>query len=280
MTQWRLLLLKTVGILIRPDFTAGLEAAREIVSYLERKKVRILLPPHLATALKRSDLASEIENFHADFVITLGGDGTTLYAARHLPPKVPILPVNLESFGFLSECEAHEVETRLNQVLGGELVVQETPRLGIWLGKKQLAAVANEAAIFPRDKGRPAPMKVELGDSNEFEFRADGFIIATPMGSTGHALSLGGPILDPQLQALLLIAVAPLRRGFHPLIVPDNYKVHIHFQRAGQLYGDGDHIIDFSEATRFSIAKIDQPLRILRRPSQFYSRLKTKLLRC
>jgi NAD+ kinase len=269
-----------VGILVRPDFTAGLEAAREIVSYLEGKKVRILLPPHLATALKRSDLDSAIESFRADFVIALGGDGTTLYAARHLPPTVPILPVNLESFGFLSECEAHEVETRLDQVLGGELVVQETPRLGIRLGKKQLAAVANEAAFFPRDKGRPAPIKVKLGDSTEFEFRADGFIIATPMGSTGHALSLGGPILDLQLHALLLIAAAPLRKGFQPLIVPDNHEIHIYLRKAGQLYGDGDHIIDFPEASQFSISKTDQPVRILRRPSHFYSRLKTKLLRC
>lgn len=269
-----------MGLLVRPDFTAGLEAARKIVKYLEERKTQILLPPHLATALKRPELSSAIKDFHADFVITLGGDGTTLYAARHLAPAIPILPVNLESFGFLSECEAHEVEARLDQVFQDELVVHETPRLGIKVGQKQLAAVANEAAFFPSDKGRPAPIKVQLDDNAEFEFRADGFIVATPMGSTGHALSLGGPILDLQLHALLLIAAGPLRKGFHPLIIPDNSEIHIHFMKAGQLYGDGDHIMDFTKSSRFTISKTNQPLRILRRPSHFYARLKTKLLRC
>ena len=272
--------MKTVGLLVRPDFTAGLEAAREIINYLEGRKTRILLPSHLATALKRPKLSSALENFHADFVIALGGDGTTLYAAHHIPPTVPILPVNLESFGFLSECEAHEVEARLDQVLGGELVVQETPRLGIKKGQKQLAAVVNEATFFPQDKGRPVPISVQLGDHVEFQFRADGFIIATPMGSTGHAFSVGGPVLDLHLQALLLIAPAPLRQSFHPLVVPDTSTIHIRFGKAGQLYGDGDHIVDFPESSKFTLSKTDQPLRILRRPSHFYARVKTKLFRC
>ena len=272
--------MKTVGILVRPDFTAGLKVAGELITYLEKRKIRILLPSHLANALKRSELDCAIEDFHADFVISLGGDGTTLYAARHLPPSVPILPVNLESFGFLSECEAQEAEARLDQVLRGELVVQKTPRLGIKQEQKQLAAVVNEAAFFPRDKGRPTPIRVQIGDFAEFEFRADGFVVATPMGSTGHAFSLGGPILDLQLQALLLIAAAPLRKGFHPLVIPDANETTIHFEKAGQLYGDGDHIMDFPESSRFTIYKTDQPLGILRRPAQFYARLKTKLLRC
>jgi NAD+ kinase len=272
--------LKTVGLLVRPDFTAGLQVAREIIKHLEGRNIRILLPPHLATALKRSELGSPLKDFQADFVISLGGDGTTLYAARHLPPTIPILPVNLESFGFLSECEAHEVEERLNQALQGELVVQETPRLGLWLGKKQLAVVANEAAFFPNEKGRPATIKVYLESHNEFEFRADGFVIATPMGSTGHALSLGGPILDPQLHALLLIAAAPLRNSFRPLIVPDTNTIRVQIEKSGQLYGDGDHITDFDKSTQFTIANADQPVQILRRPLHFYTRLKTKLLRC
>jgi len=269
-----------VGLLVRPNFTAGLKAAREIINYLEGRKTRILLPSHLATALKRPELSFAIENFHADFVIALGGDGTTLYAAHNMPPAVPILPVNLESFGFLSECEAHEVEARLDQVLNGELIVQETPRLAIKKGGKQLAAVVNEAAFFPQDKGRPVPIRVKLGDHTEFEFRADGFIIATPMGSTGHALSLGGPVLDLQLQALLLIASAPLRNSFTPLVVPDTSTIHIRFEKAGQLYGDGNHFVDFPESSQFTISKTNQPLRILRRPSHFYARVKTKLFRC
>ncbi|MDO8056793.1 MAG: hypothetical protein Q6361_08025, partial [Candidatus Hermodarchaeota archaeon] len=82
------------------------------------------------------------------------------------------------------------------------------------------------------------------------------------------------------LQALLLIAAAPLRKGFHPLVIPDANETTIHFEKAGQLYGDGDHVVDFPESSQFTILKTNQPLRILRRPSHFYARLKTKLFRC
>lgn len=274
------MLMKTVGLLIRPDFEAGLQAARQIIKHLEEMKLKILLPPHLAKALKLAELTCPISEMKADFVITLGGDGTTLYAARHLPSTVPILPVNLESFGFLSECEADEVNNLLNQVLGGELAVQETPRLGVWSKKRRLANVVNEVAFFPAEKGRPVLIRVHLGEAARFDFRADGFVIATPMGSTGHALSLGGPILDLQLDAVLLIAAAPLRNSFRSLVVPNQIEIQVQLDKAGTLYGDGDTITDFAPPDLFVVAKIDQPLRILRRPTQFYTRLQQKLLGC
>ncbi|MFX1491376.1 MAG: NAD(+)/NADH kinase, partial [Promethearchaeota archaeon] len=81
--------MKRVGILTRPDFSSGIEYARQILSYLESRKISVLLLPHIADALNRSELACPSKNMKADFVITLGGDGTTLYAARHLPQHIP-----------------------------------------------------------------------------------------------------------------------------------------------------------------------------------------------
>lgn len=272
--------MKTVGLLTRPDFKVGIEQTHQILSSLEARKLLVRMPTYLAKALKRSELGSSIENMKVDFVMTLGGDGTTLYAARHLPPEVPILPVNLESFGFLAECEIEEVQKLIDDVMTGKLSVQETLRLATFFKKKQFPDAANEVSVFPLEKGRPIQITLQIGESPVFDFRADGFLITTPMGSTGHALSLGGPILTLDLDALLLLPVAPLRFGFHPLIVSSFHELQIRLRKQFQVIIDGDLIDQIPSGEQLIIRKSDTPLRLLRRPSQFYTRLQRKLLRC
>lgn len=272
--------MKIVGILARPDFTSGIQFARQLLAYLETRKIQVLLPSYLAEALGRNELACAPKKMKADFVITLGGDGTTLYAASHLPPAVPLLPVNLESFGFLSECEINEVEALLTEVLAGRLSIQQTPRLASWFKKKRLLDASNEIALFPIDQGRPGTFSVQLDDVAKFTFRADGFLIATPMGSTGHAFSLGGPFLDLQLDGLLLIAAAPLRQGFHPLIIPSESAITVQCDKTANLFIDGDNANEVPPNRPITVKKSNHSLRILRRPSGYYSRLQGKLLRC
>jgi len=272
--------LKIVGLLTRPDFKSGVQFSQQILAYLETKKRTVVIPPHLAKALKRPELARPIKEMKADVVITLGGDGTTLYAAQHLPSDIPLLPVNLESFGFLSECEIQEVEDLLDQVLAGQLAIQETLRLGVWLKKKRLPDAANEAALFPINQGRPTLITVQLNKSTEFEFRANGFLIATPMGSTGHTLSLGGPILDLHLDGILLFAVAPLRHSFLPLIVPTTTTIKVQLGRVANLYIDGEYSTEVNQNIPITVKHSESSLRILRRSSRFYARLQGKLLGC
>ncbi len=272
--------LKTVGILTRPDFDAGISFVRQVLTYLESQKNKVLLPSYLAERLERTDLAQPLNKLKADFVITLGGDGTLLFAARHLSPDIPILPVNLTSFGFLSECEIHEVEMLIDQVLAGKLFVQETPKLAVRFKKKRLPDAANEVSFFTVDQGRPVPTKIQINAGQQFNFQANGFIVATPMGSTGHTLSLGGPILDIRLHAFLLLAVAPLRQGFLPLIIPSSSEITVELGKASNLFIDGDQITEIPPTKPISINQSESTLRILRRPSRFYTRLQGKLLRC
>lgn len=272
--------MKIVGLLARPDFKSGIQYAQQILEYLEEREVKVLLPAHLAEPLHRKELVCSIDKMRADFVITLGGDGTILYVARHLAPKIPILPVNLESFGFLSECEINEVKSLIDEVLSEKLAVQETQRIAAWVKKARLPDAANEIEIFPKRQGRPVPFVVNLGIDSPFRFRADGFIVATPMGSTGHTLSLAGPVLDLHLDAILLMAVAPLRQGFLPLVVPSGIEMTVQIERDGQIFIDGDYVTDVAKNSAITVKKSDHSLRILRRPSRFYVRLQGKLLRC
>lgn len=272
--------MKTVGLLTRPKFKSGLEQARQILSLLEEKGFSVQMTSYLAKALNRPKLSTALADMKVDFTITLGGDGTTLYAARNLPPTVPILPVNLQSFGFLAECEIEEVQKTLDDVIANKLQVHETPRLASRYKKKHFPDAANEVSLFPLEKGRPVRITLQLGETSEFNFHADGLIIATPMGSTGHALSLGGPILGLDLEGFLLMPVAPLRFSFLPLIVPSSIDLQAQLEHSYQVIIDGDQVDELPGSGTIHVCQSKNPLRLLRRPSQFFTRLQRKLLRC
>lgn len=275
-----MIVLKTVGIVVRPDFTAGIEHAQQLLKFLEKKEMTVRIPVHLAKTLKRPGLSCSLAEMQVDVVVTLGGDGTLLFAARNIPPSVPLLPVNLHSFGFLSECEIGEALEFLGEVLDGAVKVQETLRLALWYKDERLPDAANEVSLFPIEPGHPMIIDLQVGENTPITFQASGLIIATPTGSTGHARSLGGPVLDTQLDAFLLIPAAPLRHSFLPLVVPADCAINIEVGKPSHLVIDGDPLIKVPPDTQITIRKSEHPLRILRHPNSFYSRLQRKLLRC
>ncbi|MFX1563543.1 MAG: NAD(+)/NADH kinase [Promethearchaeota archaeon] len=269
-----------MGIVVRPDFSAGIEHAQKLLKLLEKKKMKVLMPVHLAKTLKRPGLGCSLDKMHADFVVTLGGDGTLLFAARSLPPRVPLLPVNLHSFGFLSEGEIEEAMDLIGEVLDEAIEIQETLRFALWYKDERLPDATNEIFLFPVELGHPIVIKLQIGENTPISFQGDGLIIATPTGSTGHARSLGGPVLDSQIDAFLLIPDAPLRHSFLPLIVPAVDPIHIEVEKSAHLVIDGDPLFKVRPNTQVTIRKSEHPLRIFRHKNSFYSRLQRKLLRC
>ncbi len=272
--------MKTIGLVIRPHFPSGIKQARKLLTTLTKKGLTVHLIPHLAKALKRSDLSVSMEQMQADFIITLGGDGTILFAAQHLPPTIPILPINLESFGFLSECEIEDAFSIIDAALSGKLEMQETIRLATQVQQLSYPDAANEVAIFPSRQARPFPFTLYINGEPPIEFRADGIVIATPMGSTGHALSLGGPVVDSRLNAILLVPAAPLRNGFLPLVVSDETVIKVESRKPASLIIDGESLAKIPKNQSIIVRKSEHPLRILRHPSSFCTRLQGKLLRC
>jgi NAD+ kinase len=274
------IILKTVGIAVRPDFPAGIEQARQLLKFLEKKEMTVHIPEHLAKALKRPKLSCPLAEMQVDVVVTLGGDGTLLYAAHNLPHNVPLLPVNLHSFGFLSECEIMEAMDLLSNVLAGVVEIQETLRLSIWHKDEMLPDAVNEVTLFPTEPGHPIIINLQIEENSPITFQADGLIIATPTGSTGHARSLGGPVLDPQLDVFLLIPAAPVRNSFLPLVIPADTTINISVGKEANLVIDGDPFAKILPDTQITIRKSEHPLRVFRHQNSFYSRFQRKLIRC
>ncbi|MFB3785856.1 MAG: NAD(+)/NADH kinase [bacterium] len=182
-------------------------------------------------------LARQAREF--DVVLVLGGDGTILGVARQTAENPrPIMGVNLGGFGFLTAAACHELEQALQCLITGNYRTQNRFFLEARVerpAKEEITCVfhslaLNEALITLSQPGRL--LKLWLGESEEsaLAYRADGIIIATPNGSTGHSLSAGGPILEPHLPALVITPVSPHSLFNRPLVIGGEKELRIWFQ--------------------------------------------------
>jgi NAD+ kinase len=167
-----------------------------------------------------------------DLAISFGGDGTLLYCARLLAGKnIPILAVNLGDFGFITEISKHEWKEALGKFLGGKLEISRRIMLAAQV-RRHGEVVAefmslNDAVV--RTSGTPKIIRLQVFVSGTYigRYRADGVIVATPTGSTAYSMSAGGPILHPEMEALLLIPICPFTLSNRPIVIPYDERVEI-----------------------------------------------------
>jgi len=156
---------------------------------------------------------SEQYPFHGyDFVITMGGDGTVLFAARGCAPlEIPIFPVNFGSFGFIASVQKNEWKKDLDDFLAGKAAIVERSMIRADLergGMRRLTATGlNDIIICGKTAAHTVSFNVSYDDVPLGEMKADGVIISTATGSTAYSASAGGPIIDPGLDALTLTLV-------------------------------------------------------------------------
>ncbi len=211
-----------IGLVCKPvpealRLTVALERA------LRRRGREVLFDETTATALNKRDGLSRgrIAN-EVDLVLVLGGDGTLLSVARAAPSRTPVLGINVGVLGFLAGLRRDEALTRLDEVLRGgfredrrrrlDVTVQDGPHRGTYRALND--AVLNKEAI-----ARISTFSVSVGGEPVSRFRADGVIVATPTGSTAYNLSAGGPILHPQLPAVVVTPICPHTLSQRPLVV-------------------------------------------------------------
>jgi NAD+ kinase len=190
---------------------AGL--AREVCAWLVVRGHKAWLVPEDAEALGLAGLGSDSDPASADLAVTLGGDGTVLRAAQ-LVDGVPILSVNVGLLGYLTEVEPVDVTEALERWLAGDFLMEGRMMLAIAVqraegGPPERYRALNEAVIEKREPGHTVRMLVSIGGSRFISYATDGLIVATPTGSTAYSLSARGPIVSPQIRAILLTPVSP-----------------------------------------------------------------------
>ncbi|MFA4923801.1 MAG: NAD(+)/NADH kinase [Ignavibacteriaceae bacterium] len=220
-----------------------------------------------------------------DILISLGGDGTMLNTASfaHQFDK-PILGINLGKLGFLAEVDIKGIEQLFLDIKNGSYSIEERIVL---IGKcsnndcDDFFAV-NDLVI---DKGA-WPKMIELTISVEDEyvttFSADGLIVATPTGSTGYSLSVGGPIVNPKAEVITLSPISPHTLTMRPLVLPSNEKIFItakSMHTKVQVNCDGQRVMEFPPPLEIVIFKSEKPLKLVHMDSaNYFDILRSKLL--
>lgn len=221
----------------------------------------------------------------ADLCLVLGGDGTLLYAARRVGLRgTPILGINLGSLGFLT---AHPVSGALDAVeafLAGSLVPDVRPMLEaeLWRQGFLLArqSVLNDAVLAKGALARIMDMRLRVGDQDAGPMKADGLIVATPTGSTAYALSAGGPIMHPSLEAVVIAPICPHTLTLRPLVVPASRPISITLVDAEDAHltldGQVGHRVLPGDEVKLRLAEAH--ITLLQRPGlDFFTLLQQKL---
>ena len=197
------------------------EAAIKVAKkFLAKKATVFTISPVSVQNCKKIETVNELKKEKLDLVVTLGGDGTTLRVFRNLENETPILTINVGGTrGILSEITLDQVDTAIKQIMSGKIFLDKRTRVIASCGGEEFPPALNE--IFINRKNLTKTTEIEIKFQNDtVKQKMDGVIIATPSGSTGHSLSLGGPVIHESLDVLIITPVAPVYR-LESIVVPD-----------------------------------------------------------
>ena len=222
--------IRKVLIVGKRDSPESLPAIREVTRRVAARGVAVIHDAATAKALGRG--ARRGDPAAADLCVVLGGDGTLLAAARSLEGRrCPILGVNLGGLGFMTETGPEESGDVLEEVLAGRYSVGRRMTLDATLvrGRRTVAsqAVLNDVVIAKSALARMIELEVAIDGADVTRYRADGLIVSTPTGSTAYSLSAGGPIIHPEMSALLIAPICPHTLTLRPLVVPASASIEV-----------------------------------------------------
>ena len=277
-----------IGIVGKYDSLNLAEPLEKLIAFLEGRGVSVVLDQRSATAVGRAHApAVSLDDIgaHADLVVVLGGDGTLLYAARVLASqKVPLIGINLGKLGFLTDIPANAMEALLGQVLDGEYQEETRTLLNTKIvrdgGIVSRTVALNDVVLTKGARGSMIDLEVYVDGRFVYSLRADGLIVATPTGSTAYALSSGGPILHPDLAAIVLVPICPHTLSNRPIALSDRCTVEVILQKGDGAFANFDVQDHFGLQVddRLVISPAEEGIRLLHPIGHsYFSMLREKL---
>ena len=280
---------KTVGLWGRLSEPSVAEPAKQVLAHLRKHRIRVFaatdahddeLPDGL-TAIAETELAE-----HVDLVVAIGGDGTLLHAARHVAERgVPLLGINRGRLGFLTDISPEHMFDAIDAILAGNYLEEKRLMLRAQMtdGTRHPRLVAlNDVVLQKGETGRMLDFVTTVDGSYVNTHRGDGLIVATPTGSTAYALSCGGPIIQPNVDALVMVPICPHTLSDRPLVLKLTSSIEVRVETdAGspaQVVCDGEALgrIGAGEVLRIGLA--DETVTLLHpRDYNYYELLRSKL---
>lgn len=279
----------TIGLMGRLADPQVLEMVGRLAKELLAAKVQVFADEALALPassgvqlLPGSALAAK-----SDLLIVVGGDGTLLKAAHLIAARpIPLVGVNLGRLGFLADITPAQVQDDIAAMLKGEYSTEDRLMLEASAERSGKSAdtvpALNDVVVHKADGGRLIEFETWVDDQFLCAYRADGMIVSTPTGSTAYALSGGGPILHPAMDAIALVPICPHTLGDRPLVVAGSSRIEI---RIGDTHGggaqvtwDGQHAETLQAGDRVRVQRSEKRIRFIHpRGYDYYKILRTKL---
>lgn len=281
----------TIGILGRSIDEATIDTYQQLISYLGHKQCQILIEPHANKALQlfgehitvyeRNQIAA-----NSDLIVVIGGDGSLLQAAQcAVTYQTPIIGINRGRLGFLADIKPDEIEKDLGAILEGEYLLDKRFLIEAATinGVDAFCSALNDIVLASGDTAHMIEFDIYVDDHFMTREHADGLIIATPTGSTAYALSGGGPIVHPKLDALLLVPMFPHNLSSRPFVINGNSQVQIiigdkDFHTPPHLNVDGKQVQTFNKGDGLIIRKRCDKLKLLHpQHYDYYQNLRSKM---
>jgi NAD+ kinase len=279
--------IRSVGVCLKREEPQLANVVRGLEAWLVDRGLEVVLGSQAAKATgepatPRSEVAEKV-----DLMIVLGGDGTLLAVARAIGSRpVPILGVNLGTLGFLTETAQEEVFEALEQVVAGRFLLESRMRLEVGVERAgELAGsylALNDAVLARTALSRMVDLEVRADGAEVATYHGDGLIIATPTGSSAYSLSAGGPLVLPDVAAIVLTPICPHTLSQRPLVLPHlcNVEIRVHDPRGGnvQLTVDGQVGSELCEGDRVTVRRSEHPIQLLVPPGRSrFDVMRTKL---
>jgi NAD+ kinase len=265
---------RKVALLGRQRVEGVEETLLAVKNYLQNFPIEVVLEPDTAEMIPDAGIPvcpKELLCKNCDLLIVVGGDGSLLNAA-HLAVEygLPVLGINRGRLGFLTDIRPDELE-KIDEVLSGNYMEEERFLLEASIihanGEIMHAVALNDVVLLPGNIAHMIEFEVHINHQMICYQRADGIIVATPTGSTAYALSGGGPILHPQLDAIVLVPMFPHTLSSRPIVVKSTSEISILLSPTNEacprVSCDGQERIPLEPGGIIKIKKKTEPLRLI-----------------
>jgi NAD+ kinase len=252
--------------------SAATDTARRLVTRLQRAGIAVLAPAQEAVELEVSGVGEWGGADAVELVVVVGGDGTILRGAELArAAHTPLLGVNVGRVGFLAEAEQHDIDRVAEQIVARDYSVEE--RVAVEVAVEVDGEVRhrhwalNEIAVEKAARARMIEVGVEVDGRRLSRWGCDGVVCATPTGSTAYAFSAGGPVVWPEVDALLLVPLSAHALFARPLVIAPTSVIRIDLlpmSAPAVLSADGRRGLDLPPGSRVSVRRSDQPVPLAR----------------
>ena len=266
-----------ICIVSKIDSREPLELAQSLGWALSDKGYSVVYEESVAAELGYEGVS--LKNLDADLLLVLGGDGSVLRAVRMMNTQVPVLGINQGHVGFLTDLERDNPDADLQALLESPLRLDSRMRLSIECNGRDCGAALNEAVIVTARPAKILDFSVSVNGKVIDSFRSDGLIISTPTGSTAYAMSAGGPIVDPAVEAMLLVPMSPYMLSSRPYLLNSDAEVTVTLcsDKTALLVIDGQDQYEIGRSAKIVIRKAESPALFVDAGRTFVEKVEQKL---